>query len=226
MEMNKIIKFPLTIMLVLAYSLLLAQGASSSASSSPAIDIYYHVPFIPQPTGASCWSTSIAMILWWRDNEDAQASLADALTPAQVALNIGYWRQHFSDRLPRTDSRPLDYWGFEGVAPSSFTPSTLAGWLDNGPMWAAYFGCANPVTNCGHAVALVGMRGDGTPDGTVVIIHDPDDGTGVYPNLGVRDRQMSFTEFVERLNNRALNTLPSSGVITQQVNFLAYLKHR
>ncbi|MCI4670726.1 MAG: hypothetical protein MRZ79_21505 [Bacteroidia bacterium] len=188
-------------------------------------DIYYHVPFIPQPTGAACWATSIAMILWWRDNEDAQMCLQDALTPAQVAGNLSYWNQYFTNGLSSYDGRALPALGFERIAPQSFEVSTLAEWLNTyGPMWVAYFGCTNPVSNCGHAVVLVGLKGDGTPGGTKVILHDPDDGTGTYPNLGVRDREMTYTEFIQRLDNRALDRLDRPAAQNNQVTFLAHLR--
>lgn len=182
------------------------------------IDIYYHVPFIPQPTRVSCWSTSIAMILWWRDNEDAQACLVDALTPEDVALNLGYFNQYFLTGLDGDDATPLNEYGFNTVQPMSFPVETLVSYLRHGPVWVAYEGCKNPLANCGHAVVLVGIRGDGRPENTVVILHDPDAGTGVYPNLGVRDREMRYEEFIERLNHFALRR---SG---ERILFLAYLR--
>jgi len=186
------------------------------------IDIYHFVPFIPQPTGFSCWSASIAMILWWRDNEDAQMCLVDALTPEQVAANIGYFREYFTTGLGNYDATPLEFYNFETVQPMSFPVETLAGYLRIGPVWVAYNGCANPLTDCGHAVVLVGMRGDGTPEHTVVIMHDPDAGTGVYPNLGVRDREMPFNEFVQRLNARAVPLITQPGGSSRPLLFLAY----
>ena len=156
--------------LLFALFLLVSITASQAQQS---IDIYHHVPFIPQPTNVSCWSTSISMILWWRDNEDAQMSLVDALTPSQVAQNSGYWAQYFNNGLSSYDSGPLDFWGFESVQPMSFPVTTLISYLRKGPVWVAYNGCSNPTTNCGHAVVLIGIRGDGTPDGTTVITSRP-----------------------------------------------------
>ena len=115
------------------------------------VDIYHHVPFIPQPTGSSCWSSSIAMILWWRDATDAQQCLADALTPAQVAAADSYWQQHFRSGLDAFDSRPLQTWGFVEVQPSSFDVAAFASWLRHSPVWVAYNGCTNPLTRCNHA---------------------------------------------------------------------------
>jgi hypothetical protein len=162
------------------------------------------------------------MILWWRDNEDAQMCLVDALTPEQVAANIGYFREYFKTGLDSYDATPLEYYNFETVQPMSFPVETLAGFLRNGPVWVAYNGCTNPLTSCGHAVVLVGMRGDGTPEHTVVILHDPDAGTGVYPNLGVRDREMPFNEFVQRLNSRAVPLISQPGGSSHPLLFLAY----
>ncbi len=200
--------------------LLIISGFSLRAQTP--VDIYYHVPFIPQPTSASCWSASIAMILWWRDNENAQMSLVDALTPDQVAANIGYWQEYFNDGLSSFDAHPLEYYNLISVQPMSFPVETLVGFLEHGPVWVAYNGCENPLTSCGHAVVLVGIHGDGTPGNTEVIIHDPDDGSGTYPNLGERDRVMPYNEFIERLNERATRRLSMPEARDHPVNFLAY----
>jgi hypothetical protein len=186
------------------------------------IDIYHFVPFVPQPTSVSCWSASLAMILWWRDNQDAQMCLADALTPEQVADNLGYWQQYFQDGMDAYDTYPFQVFNFVTVPPMSFPVETLAGFLQNGPLWVAYYGCTNPLDTCGHAVVLVGMRGDGTPENTLVILHDPDAGTGTYPNLGVRDREMAYTEFIQRLNERATYLISLPEAEHYPVTFLAY----
>jgi hypothetical protein len=203
--------------------LFVATGFSLRAQTP--VDIYYHVPFIPQPDSVACWSSSIAMILWWRDNRDAQMSLVDALTPEQVALNIGYWKEHFRTGLDAFDTAPLEWYGFETVPPSSFPVETLADYLEHSPMWVAYNGCANPLDTCGHAVVLVGMHGDGTPEHTDVILHDPDDGSGIYPNLGVRDRVMPYVEFIERLNSRAIDMQGYERPEDGAMHFLAFLRH-
>ena len=199
-------------------------GSMFASQAQQSYDIYHHVPFIPQPTGVSCWSTSIAMILWWRDNENAQQCLVDALTPAQVAAANAYWNQHFVNGLDGFDSRPLRTWGFVEVPPSSFDVSTFASWLNRSPVWVAYNGCTNPLTSCNHAVVVIGLRGDGTPNGTKVIIHDPDDGSGTYPNLGNRDREMTFSQFVQRLNNRATSLIDGFPNETTPLHFIAYLR--
>ena len=204
--------------------LLLIVSGFGLKSQTP-VDIYYHVPFIPQPDSVACWSSSIAMILWWRDNRNSQMSLVDALTPEQVAVDIGYWNEHFRTGLRAFDTAPLEWYGFESIPPSSFTVETLAGYLGHSPMWVAYNGCTNPLDTCGHAVVLVGLVGDGTPENTDVILHDPDDGSGIYPNLGVRDRVMPYEEFIERLNTRAIDVLPYDRAGDGALNFLAYLRH-
>lgn len=189
------------------------------------VDIYYHVPFIPQPTEASCWSSSIAMLLWWRDNEDAQVCLADALTPEEVALNLYYWNEHFRTGMDAFDTDPLIEYGFEIIPPMSFPVDVLVSYLEQSPMWIAYNGCRNPLSRCSHAVVLVGIRGDGTPERTDVILHDPDDGSGTYPNLGVRDRVMPYQEFIQRLNERAVNLLEHERADDGLLHFMAYFRH-
>ncbi|MFZ2899976.1 MAG: papain-like cysteine protease family protein [Saprospiraceae bacterium] len=183
-------------------------------------NIYHYVPFIPQPDNTSCWSASIAMILWWRDNKDANACLPDALTPEQVRLiaTFKYWSNYFSG-LPADDIRTLRLFGFETISPQSFTLETFANYLDKSPIWVAWDGCDKPF-QCNHAVVIVGLKGDGTANGTSIIYHDPDDGSQVYPNLGERDVKKTYSEFIQRLNRRALSF--SSG----NIHFIAYLKSK
>jgi hypothetical protein len=200
--------------------LLIVSGLSLKAQTP--VDIYYHVPFIPQPTNVSCWSSSIAMILWWRQNEDEQMCLADALTPEDVERNLPFFEHYFGQGLSSYDASPLEYYNFISVQPSSFPVETFVDFLGHGPLWAAYFGCADPTQDCGHAVVVVGIRGNGTPENTVVILHDPDAGTGVYPSLGIREREMPYNEFIQRLNDRALHRLSQPEASGSPVNFLAY----
>jgi len=192
------------------------------------VDIYHFVPFIPQPTSVSCWSASLAMILWWCENEKTQSCLQEALTPQQVATNIKYFQQFFGTGgkrgLNSFDAQPLSHYGFVRM-PVEMVSQPAEYYIDlikNGPVWIAYEGCTNPVTRCGHAVVMVGMKGDGTFDGTNVIIHDPDDGSGAYPNLGVRDRAMTLAEFEQRLTNRILRIEKNSTEDISKLNFMAY----
>ncbi|MBE0677441.1 MAG: hypothetical protein IH592_01625, partial [Bacteroidales bacterium] len=200
--------------------LLIISGFSLRAQTP--VDIYYHVPFIPQPTNVSCWSSSIAMILWWRENEEAQMCLMDALTPEEVERTLPFFEHYFGSGLSPYDTSPLEFYDLVPVQPMSFPVDMLADFLRHGPVWVAYNGCGNPVVNCPHAVVIVGMHGDGTPENTVLIIHDPDAGTGVYPNLGVRDREMEFNEFVQRLNEYAVPRLPRADERNSPLNFMAY----
>ena len=191
------------------------------------IDVYHHVPFIPQPTSVSCWSTSLAMLLWYCDNEKSQSSNLVAISPEEVATNIKYYNQFFgtggSGGLPVFDNKPFEFYGLTKIN-TDLTSNPVQYFEDiinKGPIWVGYEGCANPALNCGHAVVWVGLRGDGTHDGTNVILHDPDDGTGKYPNLGVRDREMTLTEFENRLSHRVIDRT-STGKDHTKLNYMAY----
>jgi len=199
-----------------------------SVNAQHPFKIYHDVPFIPQPNDVFCWSTSIAMILWWKQNEKEQACSQESLTPTQVAMYHDWWSYWFPKGLDVTDQQPFQQWKFTTLAPQSLTLDGFRDILEQSPIWIAYDGCTNPLVACGHAVVIVGATSDGTEEGTTVYIHDPDDGSGVYPNKGVRDNKMKYTEFVDRQASRAIRIIDqdraaNGGVQKHQINFMAYL---
>ena len=191
----------------------------------PKIDIYYNVPFVPQPNGFSCWSSSMSMILWWCKNNKSEKSFQSSLSPREVAFEIDYYKQYYQNGLDVHDKNALDHFGFIKI-PNTFSSQKLEYYVNlikKGPIWVAYNGCNNPVKSCGHSVVWVGLKGDGTKEGTKVIVHDPDDGSGQYPNQGIRNYQMSLKEFEERLTYLAIGVLNSNrNVNSKNICYMAY----
>jgi len=208
--------------------LLICLGITINVSAQQPFKIYYDVPFIPQPTNVYCWSSSIAMILWWKQNEHEQASTQESLTPTQVAVYNDWWNYWFPKGLDYKDQRPFEAWKFTTLAPQSMTLDGFRDILSNSPIWIAYDGCTNPLANCGHSVVVVGATSDGTEAGTTLFINDPDDGSGVYPNKGVRDRKMLYTEFTQRMEHWATRVIDfdrsqNGGEQKHSINFMAYI---
>lgn len=197
-----------------------------TAASPVPVSIYHKVPFISQPTNYACWSSSIAMILFWKENTSSVLAERGWLA-ATVVNNSNVFANYFRQGLQADNQEPFKVWNFETLAPQSFSLEGLADLVRASPIWVAWDGCYNPLntTNrpCGHVVVIVGMESDGTLEGTQLIYHDPDAGTGTYPNRGLRDQRISYTDFEERLLRR-VELLERSGinVTRNQVNFIAY----
>ncbi len=181
---------------------------AQNEQSRPEIDIvYWDVPLIPQPKSMSCWATSAAMVMAWRDNNPS-------MKPKDVVTGKGKWENYFKNNtgLPvnelgfGTAKQFFDSLGLEPLPKQCFTPQGLAGFLDSGPIWVAV---------PGHAVVITGMWGDGTSEGTTVYVNNPWDTDNPYlgtlhwlndqvefnhQNKGKRE-VFTFAEFSDKMEN-------------------------
>jgi len=134
-----------------------APADSSAQTSSPASDatpvsVHQSVSLVAQPTEQSCWAASIAMLLGKTPEEVVQE--------AGMSLTEGYGWTEIEPAAKKL--------GLGEVAPACGMPSLLAGWLqDNGPLWVVEVGAPY------HAVVVSGVEGDGTVDGTHVVVYNP-----------------------------------------------------
>lgn len=156
-------------------------------ASRPAIDIQYDVELVPQQTGMSCWAASAAMIVGWRDMV--------CIDPSEIARGVGYWSQYYNNGLPADDTRMFGYWGLTLESPQTYTIEGFARLVSYGPLWVA-----TDLNGGGHAVVVAGLRGDGTPDRTMVKIYDPWERGMTAFRTGNRGAiyEMTYTEFVNR----------------------------
>jgi ABC-type bacteriocin/lantibiotic exporter with double-glycine peptidase domain len=133
-----------------------------------------NVPLIPQPTAVSCWAASLTMVVAYRDQAIyTPQSIAAA---AQMDVNTGYgWDQI---------KAAVSAWNLNTEGPTCAMPSDWAGLLESfGPIWIVEVGNPN------HAVVIVGINGDGTPEGTNVTLNNP-----WPPNNGVVENK-TFVDF-------------------------------
>ena len=171
-------------------------AARGLASSGQSFSINWdEVQQIAQPTALSCWATSAAMVLGWRDNmsltvesiaEIGGRSTATGLDPAQVG-------QFATDM------------GMTAEAPQSYTIAAFRQLIArNGPLWV---GAAVPGL---HAIVVTGLYDDGND--VFVRITDPWDravGTpgapGAYANThGTGSRYiMRWGDFVAEYERAA-----------------------
>ena len=130
---------------------------SGPSGASKPVDVVYAVGGMSQPTDHSCWATSFAVVINYRDGSN--------LTPADVSNAVG------------VDISAVESWSDVTNAAEHFhlrenasACMSVQGWADllssNGPLWLCVIGGS-------HAVVLNGMKGDGTEAGTVFYVTDP-----------------------------------------------------
>ena len=164
--------------------------AGGGASEKPKkVSISYNVPRYAQPTGMSCWATAIAMMLSWKKSM--------SFNPQTIADELGYTTQFKSSGLHPEDTKAFKHWGLKWDAPMCYSVQGFADLLNGyGPVWLA--GNARAP----HVRVVVGMNGDGTPDGTKLTLNDPADGKkhvlpftkvmGTMEGLGASPREMKM----------------------------------
>src|SRR5262249_30722247 len=102
-------------------------------------------------------------------------------------------------------------WGLDVVPPLDPTVDYFAQLLQSyGPLWIGRHPSLNPV-NVGHAVCVVGLHGDGTPDGTYVHWHDPSP-----PGRGTANRMETYTAFLQEFDD-FMTVNHSTGVVNNQI---------
>ena len=177
------------------------EGNSAASLSGNEIDIWYDVELVPQLTGVSCWAAGAAMVVGWRDWV--------SIDPEEIADGTGYWGQYHETGLPPNDTTMFNAWGLYTEPPQSYTVEGFAGLLnDYGPLWVASAEpLSGPNAEDAHIRVVVGMIGDGTPEGTMVLINDPwEQGMRSYrpPNRGSAYRE-TYAEFIRKQHNLAEN---------------------
>jgi N-acetyl-anhydromuramyl-L-alanine amidase AmpD len=175
----------------------LVEAAAAAGTSPPAdkaqaleqqMDLYYDDCYlVPQPTGHSCWAAAVTMVYSWTHRM--------SYDPKALAEECG--RIDDLEKGLRPDQRDdlANQLGLTFVWPQSYSVQGFYDLLkDNGPLSVAIV----PPGGGGHAVCVVGMYGDGTPEGTTVIYHDP-----WPPNVGAANQREPFTQFMAEYESRA-----------------------
>ncbi|MBC8137335.1 MAG: hypothetical protein H8F28_15755 [Fibrella sp.] len=183
-------------------------GATSSpfsrrvrSLSDQSFDLRFPVPLVPQQTGMSCWAAGAAMVVAWRENYSAD--------PARIAQGAGEWAAYSSGLHPESTTI-FPVWGLTPEPQQSYSVDGFRRLLETyGPLWVAG---AVPGP---HIRVVTGLYGDGTPDGTRVIINDPwQKGMASFalPNAGAQYEE-TYRQFVtetERLARQEAGTFPNA----------------
>lgn len=129
-----------------------AVGATRALNAVP-VDVHWSdVELVPEMPNVTSWASALAMIIGWRDRVSIDPATVSSLAPNPA------------------DRRSLaDAWSMTTEAAGTYAVSEMEQMLTRyGPLWAA-----GPQPTDQHAFAIVGICGDGTPDGTIVCIKDP-----------------------------------------------------
>jgi N-acetyl-anhydromuramyl-L-alanine amidase AmpD len=139
-------------------------AASSLASDQSFDENWNDVEVMGQPENYSCWATAASMVVGWRDKVslDIQALKKWFTGNTGVSSDSGLYA-HDNQKL-------ADTLGLVAEPPQSYSVDGFRRLLENyGPLWVGI----HTEDGWGHAVAVSGLYGDGTPDNTYVRIHDP-----------------------------------------------------
>jgi hypothetical protein len=159
--------------------------------------IYGDVPLIGQPTTLSCWATSAAMMVAWRDQV--------YVDPSEIAREAGYW-ELYANGTEGLDFDDMAFWNRYGIVREphqNYSVASLYNLLDT---YGALVVSSEVPT--GHFRVVYGISGDGTPEGTDLLINDPWDEdmktvADFRPtNAGSYIRE-SFLKFVTKLESTA-----------------------
>ncbi|MGH7596276.1 MAG: papain-like cysteine protease family protein [bacterium] len=135
------------------------QRGNPPAQGSPAINVTYNVPLVPQQTGMSCWAAGAAMLVGWRDQI--------SIDPSEIPRATGYWQQYQNGLSPE-DTGMFAAWGLVPEPAQTHSIEGFKNLLERyGALWVA---SAEPGP---HIRVVTGLTGDGTPDGTTVHLNDP-----------------------------------------------------
>lgn len=175
--------------------------------ATPAYDLTFDVPLIPQQTGMSCWAAGAAMLVGWRDSLTLDPSTIASATGALAAYKHG---------LQPNDVSIFPVWGMVAETPQSYSVERFYDVFNTyGPLWVA---AAVPSP---HIRVITGMLGDGTPDGTTLMINDPwETGMATFhlPNAGAQYTR-TYAQFVGEMESLAQQEMDIPGAI-----YIAHLR--
>ena len=157
--------------------------SSATGSSSP-VNLHYDVSLVAQPDDCTCWAASSAMILsYWHDVSTSSSNPSYSVQQIKDQVTNAGPQYDISCGLKSEDTKAVgDILGLSFDYPMCYGVDGFASLLkDKGPI---VFIRASVGGKGAHAIAVVGMNGDGSPDGTTVETLNPSPvGTGASQNV-------------------------------------------
>lgn len=152
---------------------------TTDTTTTTPVNVHYDVSLVAQPDDFTCWAASSSMILsYWRDA--AAASSSPSYTVQEIkdmVTNAGPQYDITSGLRPEDTVAVGAILGLAFEFPACYGVDGFASLLnDKGPI---VFIRASMGGKGAHAIAVIGLNGDGTPDGTTVETLNPSPvGTG------------------------------------------------
>lgn len=172
---------------------------ATQALLEPAMDMYVEPAInegvddchlVPQPIGMSSWAAAATMVYAWTHN--LMSYDPSGLEEECRRINgkvVGFHSLEQVDDLAQQ-------LGLTPVQPQSYSLQRFRELLrNNGPLLVGLY---TPKLLESHFVCVVGLFGDGTPEGTDVIYHDP-----WPPGVGESNAHKSFTRFMAEYEKAA-----------------------
>jgi hypothetical protein len=166
------------------------------------------VPPLRQPTSMTCWATVTTMMRSWRQNQSMSIDTAVGGIGSQYLAKF----QANQGLSSAEKGQFLSSAGFVAEPPMCYS---IEGWLQllrtYGPLWVTTD--EDPSANFAiHARIMVGIEGDGTPEGTSFRIVDPATGTEYSEDVPT---------FIRKFEEEALSLKPNEPVRIQVVHWPA-----
>ncbi|MDQ2719938.1 MAG: hypothetical protein M3Z26_09310 [Bacteroidota bacterium] len=156
---------------------------------------------IAQPSNNTCWA-AVATMLWTWKNKSTSA-ISDVLNNLNNPAFITYFK---NDQAINSNQKVdfLESMGLKYEFSSTFTPEFLQSKLQAfGPLWVTTHEGPSENFSFVHARICYGVSGDGTGDGTTLLLIDPD---------GAKNVVESFNDFITKYQN-------ASGIDIQMVHW-------
>jgi hypothetical protein len=170
----------------------------------PLVSVQYAVSIVAQTSDMSCWAAAAAALLSWKSGDTVTELqvVQQAGAPFEAALDAGTGLfgpdvAAFANSLNLSAEAPQN-WDVDGYA---------ALLTAHGPLWVGS-ALMDGSRTYRHVRLLTGLEGDGSPDGTMASVVDPDGG---------KSYQETVTDFATELENIARLDLSEGSDLNPQV---------
>ena len=174
-----------------------------AANAFDDFEVMPSVEALAQPTPNTCWAATATMLYAWQQR--ASYSIQDVVTEAGDR-----YATLFRTDDPLSASLKLGLLSALGLVAEPPSDPSISGWRDllikHGPLWVTTVDSGTGFSI--HARIIVGIAGDGTPDGTLMTIVDP---------IGGVTTQEVFTTFVRKFEEVAKRDIGQGGDLRTQI---------